>query len=109
MLDVARFGEMNIYFIEAEKDMILWFGRRVSVLGMALRVLLPRDRAERDYWVRRCGRLWRELNKVVYPYNFVFIPKPKKVVFPLFEIASSPEIRLEEFKSRRFDLVPKRD
>jgi len=37
--------------------------------------------------------------------NIVAVAKPKRVQFPLFEIASNPEIQLTEIKSRRFDLV----
>jgi len=36
--------------------------------------------------------------------NIVAVAKPKRVLFPLFEIASNPEIQLTEVKSRRFDL-----
>ena len=37
--------------------------------------------------------------------NIVAVAKPKRVMFPLFEIASNPEIQLTEIKRRRFDLV----
>jgi len=37
--------------------------------------------------------------------NIVAVAKPKRVLFPLFEIASNPEIQLTELKQRRFDLV----
>ena len=37
--------------------------------------------------------------------NIVAVSKPKRVLFPLFEIASNPEIQLTEIKQRRFDLV----
>lgn len=37
--------------------------------------------------------------------NIVAVAKPKRVMFPLFEIASNPEISLTEIKRRRFDLV----
>ena len=37
--------------------------------------------------------------------NIVAVAKPKRVLFPLFEIASNPEIQLTEIKARRFDLV----
>ena len=37
--------------------------------------------------------------------NIVAVAKPKRVLFPLFEIASNPEIQLTEIKQRRFDLV----
>lgn len=37
--------------------------------------------------------------------NIVAVAKPKRVLFPLFEIASNPEIPLTEIKQRRFDLV----
>lgn len=37
--------------------------------------------------------------------NLVAASKPKRVLFPLFEIASNPEIPLTEIKQRRFDLV----
>jgi hypothetical protein len=35
----------------------------------------------------------------------VAVAKPKRVLFPLFEIASNPEIQLTEIKQRRFDLI----
>ena len=37
--------------------------------------------------------------------NIIAVAKPKRVLFPLFEIASNPEIQLSEIKARRFDLV----
>lgn len=37
--------------------------------------------------------------------NIISVAKPKRVLFPLFEIASNPEIQLTEIKARRFDLV----
>lgn len=37
--------------------------------------------------------------------NILAIQKPKRVVFPLFEIASNPEIPLTQIKERRFDLI----
>ena len=37
--------------------------------------------------------------------NIVAVAKPKRVMFPLFEIASNPEIQLTEIKQRRFDLI----
>jgi hypothetical protein len=37
--------------------------------------------------------------------NIVAVAKPKRVMFPLFEIASNPEIQLTEIKARRFDLI----
>lgn len=37
--------------------------------------------------------------------NIVAVAKPKRVHFPLFEIASNPEIQLTEIKQRRFDLI----
>jgi HK97 family phage major capsid protein len=37
--------------------------------------------------------------------NIVAVAKPKRVLFPLFEIASNPEIQLTEIKQRRFDLI----
>lgn len=37
--------------------------------------------------------------------NIVAVAKPKRVMFPLFEIASNPEIQLTEVKQRRFDLI----
>lgn len=37
--------------------------------------------------------------------NLVATSKPKRVLFPLFELASNPEISLTEIKQRRFDLV----
>ena len=37
--------------------------------------------------------------------NIIAVAKPKRVLFPLFEIASNPEIQLTEIKARRFDLI----
>lgn len=37
--------------------------------------------------------------------NIVSVVKPKRVMFPLFEIAANPEIPLTEIKARRFDLI----
>ena len=37
--------------------------------------------------------------------NIIAVAKSKRVMFPLFEIASNPEIPLTEIKQRRFDLV----
>jgi len=37
--------------------------------------------------------------------NIVAVAKPKRVLFPLFEVASNPEIQLTEIKNRRFDLI----
>lgn len=37
--------------------------------------------------------------------NIVAVAKPKRVLFPLFEVASNPEIQLTEIKARRFDLI----
>lgn len=37
--------------------------------------------------------------------NIVAITKPRRVSFPLFEIASNPEIPLTQIKERRFDLI----
>lgn len=37
--------------------------------------------------------------------NIVAITKPRRVIFPLFEIASNPEIPLTQIKERRFDLI----
>ncbi len=37
--------------------------------------------------------------------NIVSITKPRRVLFPLFEIASNPEIPLTQIKERRFDLI----
>ena len=37
--------------------------------------------------------------------NIVAVAKPKRVLFPLFEVASNPEIPLTEIKQRRFDLI----
>ena len=31
--------------------------------------------------------------------------KPRRVLFPLFQIASNPEIPLTQIKERRFDLI----
>jgi len=37
--------------------------------------------------------------------NIISIPKSRRVIFPLFEIASNPEIPLTQIKERRFDVV----
>lgn len=37
--------------------------------------------------------------------NILAITKPRRVHFPLFEIASNPEIPLTQIKERRFDLI----
>jgi hypothetical protein len=37
--------------------------------------------------------------------NILAVQKPRRVIFPLFEIASNPEIPLTQIKERRFDLV----
>lgn len=37
--------------------------------------------------------------------NILAISKPRRVIFPLFEIASNPEIPLTQIKERRFDLI----
>ena len=37
--------------------------------------------------------------------NIVLITKPRRVIFPLFEVASNPEIPLTQIKERRFDLI----
>lgn len=37
--------------------------------------------------------------------NIVSITKPRRVIFPLFEVASNPEIPLTQIKERRFDLI----
>jgi len=37
--------------------------------------------------------------------NIVAITKPRRVIFPLFELASNPEIPLTQIKERRFDLI----
>ena len=37
--------------------------------------------------------------------NIVSVVKPKRVMFPLFEVAANPEIPLTEIKARRFDLI----
>lgn len=37
--------------------------------------------------------------------NIIAVQKPKRVAFPLFEIASNPEIPLTQIKERRFDLI----
>ena len=37
--------------------------------------------------------------------NILAIQKPKRVIFPLFEIASNPTIPLTQVKERRFDLI----
>ena len=41
----------------------------------------------------------------VPPENILAITKPRRVIFPLFEIASNPEIPLTQIKERRFDLI----
>jgi hypothetical protein len=37
--------------------------------------------------------------------NIVAVTKPRRVIFPLFELASNPEIPLTQIKERRFDLI----
>jgi hypothetical protein len=37
--------------------------------------------------------------------NILAIQKPRRVIFPLFEISSNPEIPLTQIKERRFDLI----
>ena len=37
--------------------------------------------------------------------NIIAVTKPKRVMFPLFEVASNPEIPLTEIKQRRYDLI----
>ena len=37
--------------------------------------------------------------------NIISVVKPKRVMFPLFEISANPEIPLTEIKARRFDLI----
>jgi len=37
--------------------------------------------------------------------NLIATMKPKRVLFPLFELASNPEIALTEIRQRRFDLI----
>ena len=37
--------------------------------------------------------------------NIIAVTKPRRVIFPLFEIASNPEIPLTQVKERRFDLI----
>ena len=37
--------------------------------------------------------------------NIISITKPRRVLFPLFEIAANPEIPLTQIKERRFDLI----
>ena len=37
--------------------------------------------------------------------NILAITKPRRVVFPLFEIASNPEIPLTQIRERRYDLI----
>jgi HK97 family phage major capsid protein len=37
--------------------------------------------------------------------NILAITKPRRVIFPLFEIACNPEIPLTQIKERRFDLI----
>lgn len=37
--------------------------------------------------------------------NILSVTKPRRVIFPLFEVASNPEIPLTQIKERRFDLI----
>jgi len=37
--------------------------------------------------------------------NIVAVAKPKRVLFPLFEVSSNPQIQITEIKQRRFDLI----
>ena len=37
--------------------------------------------------------------------NILAVTKPRRVIFPLFEVASNPEIPLTQVKERRFDLI----
>jgi HK97 family phage major capsid protein len=37
--------------------------------------------------------------------NIIAVTKPRRVIFPLFEIAANPEIPLTQIKERRFDLI----
>lgn len=37
--------------------------------------------------------------------NILAVTKPRRVIFPLFELASNPEIPLTQIKERRFDLI----
>src|SRR5574343_403042 len=37
--------------------------------------------------------------------NILTVIKPRRVLFPLFEIASNPEIPLTQIQERRFDLI----
>ena len=37
--------------------------------------------------------------------NILAITKPRRVIFPLFEIASNPEIPLTQIRERRYDLI----
>ena len=37
--------------------------------------------------------------------NILAITKPRRVIFPLFELASNPEIPLTQIRERRFDLI----
>jgi len=37
--------------------------------------------------------------------NILAVTKPRRVIFPLFEVASNPEIPLTQIKERRFDLI----
>lgn len=37
--------------------------------------------------------------------NIMSVTKPRRVLFPLFEIASNPEIPLTQIRERRFDLI----
>lgn len=37
--------------------------------------------------------------------NIIAVTKPRRVIFPLFELASNPEIPLTQIKERRYDLI----
>lgn len=37
--------------------------------------------------------------------NIISVAKSKRVMFPLFEVASNPEIQITQIKERRFDLI----
>lgn len=52
----------------------------------------------------------KDVNVVAYVIgeeglNIVSVAKPKRVLFPLFELATNPEISLTQIKERRYDLI----
>jgi hypothetical protein len=63
--------------------------------------------AVRRWWMllmcRRaaCVSEWRKL-------RWRSTPKPERLLFPLFEIAACPTIKLSEIKARRFHIIDRR-